>query len=131
MTHTPDPVCPLCEEKLKTADLRLVHWFLEARKEFQNLHIAWSWRSKEEQESAFQEGRTRAHFPHSKHNHMENGKPCSLALDVFQIQNGRVVFCPSFYFKLNELSQKMGYSIIWGGSFSTLKDNDHYEIVSH
>ena len=126
--HTSDIPCLLCEDKLKTANPRLSTWFYDAKSEFPDLHISWAYRGKEEQEKAFRERKTHARWPHSKHNHRQNGVPCSLALDLFQLQSGKAIFCPKFYFKLNQFTQSRGYPILWGGTFKNLKDHDHFEL---
>jgi hypothetical protein len=125
--HTSDPVCPLCAEKLTTADPRIAEWFFEMKKEFPHAHVSGAYRGREVQEQVFKR-RKRAHWPQSRHNHMEDGKPCSLVLDVFQLKNGKPKFCPNFYFTLNELTQKMGLPISWGGSFRAIMDSDHFEL---
>lgn len=128
--HTDDLICPLCEEKLKGVHEKLQAWFLEAKKEFRNIHIACAWRGQEDQEKAYQEGKTRAHFPFSKHNHTREGTPCSLALDVFQLVDGEAVFDSKFYACLNDLNQSLNCPILWGGTFKSIIDRDHFELIT-
>src|SRR5690349_12146439 len=51
--HTPEPTCPLCEEKLLTAHKDLQVWFREAKRTFPDMHVSWAWRGKTDQEKAF------------------------------------------------------------------------------
>jgi len=130
--HTPNNNgdCLLCEDKLRFAHETLQIWFLEMRNEFKDVHISCSWRDKEDQEKAFHEGKTKALWPHSKHNFEKDGKPCSLALDVFQLDEGKALFQPKFFCKIHRFNQQRGYPILWGGKFRRLVDADHFEMNS-
>lgn len=119
---------PCVEEKLQTAHPKLAEWFFEAKKQFSDLHVSTAFRGQHEQEKAFQEGKTRARWPRSKHNHTENGLPCALALDVFQLQEGKAVFCAEFLTILWGWTCAMGYSMKWGGNFKKLVDCVHFEV---
>jgi hypothetical protein len=128
--HTNDSICPLCEEKLKTADPRMSAWFRQVKIAFPDLHISCAYRGKKEQEEAVAGGKSRAHFPYSKHNHTDgDGNPCALALDVFQLQDGKAIFDPEFYFKLHTFNENLGFNIAWGGEFKKFKDYCHFEWV--
>lgn len=124
--HTSDPVCPLCEEKLAQADAALQSWFREKIKPgFPDAHISWSFRNQADQEQAYADGKTKAHWPNSKHNHMP-----SLALDLFQIdEDGKALWSPKFFFEVDEVTQRSGSPIRWGGTFRTIGDKDHFELV--
>lgn len=127
--HTADPTCPLCDEKLTTAHPYLQSWFRELKKSEPLAHISWAYRGEADQEQFFSEGKTRAHFPKSPHNHEENGKPCSLALDLFEITEDRLArFSPMFYARVNAQNERQGLPIMWGGKFKSLGDGDHYQI---
>lgn len=128
--HTHDPVCLLCEDKLFTADPRLASWFRAVKARYTNVHVSWSWRGEADQEAFFKEGKTHAHFPHSAHNKMDaSGKPCSLALDLFQIdEDGIARFSPLFYAKIADESEKTNEPILWGGTFKNIGDKDHFQL---
>ncbi len=101
--HTASPICPLCDEKLKTADARIAKWFRQIKSEFPDLHISCAYRGKKEQEEAVAGGKSRAHFPMSKHNHTtETGVPCSLALDVFQLKDHAAWFDKAYFKSISE-----------------------------
>jgi hypothetical protein len=113
--HTDAPACPLCEEKLRTAHSVMADWFRRIKKQFENVHISWAYRGAEDQERFFKEGKTRCRFPKSAHNYAINGKPCSLALDLFLIdEDGSARFPPLFYAKVNEINQQNKEPIRWG-----------------
>lgn len=127
--HNEDDSCPRCAEKLRTAQPTIAEWFLEAKKQFPDLHVATAFRGKEDQEKVFKEGKTRARFPRSKHNHTENGLPCALALDVFQLKIGKAIFSTDFLAELWQWTVAMGYSMKWGGNFKRLVDCVHFELL--
>lgn len=127
--HTHDPVCPSCEEKLIDAHVMLGNWFRRLKGRYQNVHISWSYRGAEDQEKAFVEGKTRAHFGQSPHNHQRDAKPYSLALDIFQIdEDGTARFSGVFCAKVNAENEANKEHIIWGGKFKDLGDADHFQV---
>jgi hypothetical protein len=128
--HTEDPVCPLCEEKLRTACGYMAKWFREKKAKYRNLHVSWAYRGPEEQEKAFQQGASSVHYPHSKHNYTVDGDPFSLALDVFQItEDGEAVFSHKFCELLHKENLEAKLPIRWGGTFKLKKGSDgtHFE----
>lgn len=129
--HTSDPVCPLCEEKLKTAHPEIARWYRnDVKASYPNAHVAWAYRGKEDQERAFQEHRTKCHYPDSPHNRMVEGRPESLALDLFQIdEDHRALFNPIWYAKLSDECEQKKLPIQWGGTFKTLGDYDHFQLT--
>lgn len=131
LRHTADDVCPLCEDKLLCAHPRIADWFRRLKKRHPNVHVSSSWRGQSEQNQLFKEGKTRAPFPKSKHNHMEDGRPCSLALDLFQIdEDGVARFAPLFYAKVNAENEADRELIRWGGKFKSFVDGPHFELNS-
>lgn len=130
--HKNDPVCPLCEEKLVTAHPDLAQWFRgHVKLKFEDAHISWAWRSREDQELMFKEGRTRAHWPSSAHNAMEGDKPCARALDLFQIGADNVArFSGKFYLAVNLMIESAGSPIDWGGKWKSFGDADHFQLAT-
>ena len=123
MHHIAGPDCLSCNNKLELVHAELVAWFKDVKLDFPNAHVAWGFRGKEDQEKAFQEGRTRLHYPNSKHNLIP-----SQAVDIFQIdEQGLAVFDPIFYTKVAE---QLPLFIEWAGKWTKFKELDHYEIVS-
>lgn len=123
--HTTDPNCPLCEEKLQSAHVELVDWYRSFVKvKFPDAHVSWSYRDQESQDAAFEDGKTKLHYPKSAHNKMP-----SLALDLFRIQKGIAQWEPSFFIEIHALTVKTHPEIIWGGNWKTLGDLDHFELL--
>lgn len=129
--HTDDIECPLCEDKLKEAYEPLQDWFRRLKKKYPDVHVACAWRGQEDQEKAFNSvpQRSKEHFPHSKHNFMLNGKPCALALDIFEIVGGLERWSWSFYREVNQENTADNEEILWGGMFRTIKDGPHFEFT--
>lgn len=124
--HTSDPVCPLCEEKLATAHPDLATWFRTAVKpNYPDAHVSWGYRDQADQEAAFQDGKTKLHFPNSAHN-----KVPARALDLFQINAAGVAAWQPLFFAAISDRNKLDYPhIIWGGNWKTLGDGDHFELL--
>ncbi len=129
--HTSDDVCPLCEHKLTEAHPYLVDWYRnKVKPKFKDAHISWSYRGEADQEQAYIDHKTKCHYPNSPHNHTEEGKPLSLALDLFQIdENHQALFSPRFYFDINEMNVAESIPLKWGGTFKDLGDADHFQVM--
>lgn len=115
------------KDRLATCDKRLQEMadMMLARSEF-DLSIACGYRTKEEQNEAFEKGKSRAKFGQSKHNSFP-----SKAIDIWP--------CPVNWDKTDRRWQEMalnamwcsgrlGFEILWGGSFKTMVDLPHFEI---
>lgn len=123
--HSSDAECPLCEFKLSQAHGRLAEWYRQVKAKYPNVHVSWSYRGPEDQDKAFFDGKSTLRYPDSKHNKMQDQKPCAEALDLFQIdEDGVARFSPAFYAKVAEEFKGMR----WGGTFRSLEDKDHFEI---
>lgn len=124
-----EPTCPLCAEKLEQAHHYMRKWFENVKRRHPKAHISCAWRGKEDQDRAFQGKKSKLPFPLSKHNRMINGKPCSLALDLFELSDeGQAIFSPSFYAKINGENEEDRARIRWGGTFQ-IRDYDHFEML--
>lgn len=126
--HTSDAVCPSCAEKLLQAHPYLQSWFKEVKSRYANAHVSWSFRDMTDQNEYLREGKTRLAFPKSAHNVSVQGKPCSMALDLFLIDEDGIAKWPPLWFaKLNSENQTMKEPIFWGGKWKSLGDGDHYQ----
>jgi hypothetical protein len=127
--HTKESRCELCEEKLATAHEYLGQWFRRVKDRYPSVHVSWAWRGQADQDRFHKEG-TGVAWPKSKHNAMKDEKPCSLALDLFEIDdNGAARFSPMFYAKLHDENTQAGEPIVWGGTFKSRRgDLDHFEM---
>lgn len=96
--------------------------------------IYMTWRSPEEQNELFKQGRTKpgrvvtyARGGKSDHNFMLDGKPASLAFDAVPLVDGKAAW------KRYDLFNRMGkiaadLGILWGGSWENFKDSCHFYI---
>lgn len=106
-------------------------FFTWAKSKYPNLHIAWGFRGKDAQDRFLAQGKSRDAWPFSKHNNMINGKPCSLAIDLFQIDdNDKAVFDKNFYEMLYEEARASDFMIAWGGDFKKFPDYDHFQVIT-
>lgn len=122
--------CEGCNQRLKQVDIRLVDFFSWAKEKHPDLHIAQAWRGEDAQNQYYAEGKTRAKWPHSPHNHMSNGAPCSRAIDVFQMdEKGEAIFDDDFCRHLYGQAMNQGFPIQWGGNFKSIFDGDHFELL--
>ena len=128
--HTHDPICLLCEEKLATAHASIADWFRRAKGRHPTIHVSWAWRGPEDQERFKAQGLSRASFGQSLHNHMDGDKPCSKALDLFELtQAGVARWDTGFFFRLNDENEAAKEPLRWGGKFSRLGDFCHFEML--
>lgn len=127
--HEPGSTCPLCAEKLATADSRLITWFLKKKEIHPEIHVSWAWRGQADQDRFFREGKTFLKWPESEHNHMEHGVPCARALDLFCLTDkGQAIWDEAFFARLASECEKDGDPILWGGNFRKLGDGDHFQL---
>jgi peptidoglycan LD-endopeptidase CwlK len=127
--HDDKPSCDLCEWKLREAHPYLQSWFRRVKSMHPSVHISCAWRNQEDQEKAYNEGKSKAHYPNSPHNFMIGDKPCSLALDLFQIDaDGMARFSWKFYELVAKESAEQDFEVVWGGTFKSLRDGPHYQL---
>lgn len=116
-------------DRLSTCDSRLQKLFKEVVKE-RDCSILCGYRPQNEQEEAVRTGKSKVHWPNSKHN-----KSPSLAVDVmpyhceephirWEDMEGLVDF--SWYIKSK--AKELGIGITWGGDFKTFFDGPHWEL---
>lgn len=127
--HTDGESCPLCVEKLKQAHLYLVQWFLVLKRKYPNVHVSWAWRGQRDQDHALETHASALRWPFSAHNHtMKDGSPCSMALDLFQLdEDGVARWSPTFFSKVNAENEAAGEPIQWGGKFKSFGDSCHFQ----
>jgi hypothetical protein len=126
--HTADAVCPLCEEKLKDAHAELVKWFRNLKEAFPDVHTSCTYRGKEEQDLFFKQGMSKLKYPNSMHNKTKDGKPCSRAIDLFQIRSDQVpCWQKSYYQKLTDHLKAQDAPLDWGWDLWAW-DAPHYQL---
>lgn len=126
--HSNDPVCTRCNKIMEEADSDLVYWFFIMRSEFIDLHVSCAWRGEHDQNFYFKTGKSKVQWPNSKHNVMENGSPCSKAIDVFRLKNGMAEFRFEYYKQVSDFLKSQNAPILWGGDFKKFKDGPHFEL---
>ena len=125
--------CPGCVDRLTDADGALAGWF-HSRRNAQPaielpMHVSWAFRDEQSQNEAVANHESKLPWPDSKHNVMINGKPCSQALDIFQInEDNQAIFDPIFCTKLYYSSVRDLFRLRWGGEFKSLGDFGHFEL---
>jgi hypothetical protein len=126
MVHAlgPDGKCLGCIAKLEQANAIFTPWFWQIRVRFPDLHISWTFRDEASQNQAVAEGNSKLKWPDSAHNKMVDGKPCSDAVDLFEIYNNEPFWHPGVMAQIAELSPQF----LWGAHFKSLGDYDHFQI---
>lgn len=120
----PDGRCLGCLHKLTEANAAFSPWFWGLVMQNPDLHISWSFRGPVDQEEAFKESKSKLHWPDSAHNKMVDGKPCSDALDLFEIYDGKPLWRPTL---MAHIAARFP-NFIWGGAFKSLGDYDHFQL---
>jgi hypothetical protein len=123
-------ICPSCENKLQHVNSLLVQWYREIKKDFPDCHISCGWRGEQEQNEAFARGASHRKWPLSKHNAINTaGKPCSRAIDLFQLKDGKALFQYSYYGKIAARLLDWCAPIVWGGDWNNnkIKDKEDFD----
>ena len=112
------------EIKLKELHTDLQSILSEAIKIF-DFTILCGYRGQEEQEKAFLNGNSKAHFGQSKHNF----KP-SLAVDIapYPIDWNNVERFKNLADIILKIANEKNIKLIWGGNWQKLKDYPHFEL---
>ncbi|RJR27755.1 hypothetical protein C4561_01485 [candidate division WWE3 bacterium] len=150
----------LSVDKLRTC-CRSLQLLVEDVSRYYNVKVLWGWRSQKWQDDAFARGTTKLKWPDSKHNFVdpETGDPCSLAVDITQVIDGKPIMCVEptdwsnkvavnrYHGELRQLyffsggvlicGLKQGLKLRWGGDWNSdlsllnNKFNDlfHWELV--
>lgn len=115
------------KDRLATCDKRLQDLanMMLARSSF-DLTITCGYRTEQEQNEAFEKGKSRARFGQSKHNIFP-----SKAIDICPYPINWDCKDPRWQeMALNAMwcAGKLGFEIAWGGSFKSIKDLPHFEL---
>jgi len=122
--------------RLGTCHPRIRHWLgLAMRDTPLDFGIVCGYRGKDEQMTAFANGKSHAKYGESLHNFMWGDKPCSLAVDVLPysaeqrdyLYNDETAIL-KLHHHLRMVAQGIGLNLTWGGSFNNLDDPAHWEI---
>lgn len=135
MHVNPSESCVSCAQKLEQCHNSLKLWFEILSDNFKDCHIAVGFRNEADQEEAFKQGLTHAHFGQSKHNRMNGLNPESWAIDIFRLGDDGKAYFEDSYFQniwnfIDKIQTQAGdIDLIWGGNFTNLKDMDHLEML--
>lgn len=121
--HVNSPLCPSCEEKLKTAHPTLMSFAKTFRTANLDAHVSCSTRSKEDQEAAFAKGTSKAHYGQSAHDFTP-----ALALDWFRLTQANGASFDSVWFKDKLAPAARTAGLVWGGDFRSIHDLPHVEL---
>lgn len=121
--HEISPKCPKCQEMLYAglADPVMRQWFEDLQVQRPEVHIAYVYRNKDDQDKFFREGKSKAKFGLSPHNYM----PC-LAIDIFFLVNGQYYLDESW---LKNIASNLPDGIEWGGNFPKFPDGPHFQRI--
>lgn len=88
-------------------------------------------RDREEQNQAFDTGKSKAKWGQSKHNVIPGVREWSDAIDAapYPIDWNNHVRFSEMNDKVQAIAKKKGYKIKWGGNFKNLKDLGHWEVA--
>lgn len=123
--HVNSSKCVKCQEMLynSTQDGYLRLWFEQLQEENNDIHIAYGYRNKKEQDQFFRDGKSKAKYGQSPHNYV----PC-MALDIFFLtQDGKYSLDVN---RLKAIANDLPSRITWGGNFHGLVDMPHFEITA-
>ncbi len=112
-------------ERLATCDQRLQDLMHEVIKET-DITILCGHRGEEEQEAAFNTGKSKLHYPYSKHNSFP-----SMAVDIapYPIDWNDLESFRKLSVIVKEKAEELGINIEWGGEcFGKFVDMPHYQI---
>jgi hypothetical protein len=128
MIHEDGPKCDGCRVKLMQAHPDLSSWYLQKVKpNFPTIHISWSYRDKQAQQMAVEQGKSELNYPHSGHNQIDlEGNPSSIALDLFVSLLGI-----ADWEKTKDYCTQIAHmnpNILWGGIWKSLGDTDHFQL---
>jgi hypothetical protein len=129
--HRNGPDCALCDEKILTMNPRLQVVARQFKQLFPDGHISWGFRDEENQNRLFEENKTKAKWPNSKHNIMKDGAPCAEAFDFFRINpygvpEWRAAYCQTVW---NRLDSDFHGEISWAGNWKSFKEMDHIQLA--
>jgi peptidoglycan L-alanyl-D-glutamate endopeptidase CwlK len=107
-----------------------------------DITIVCGWRGEADQNKAYSEGKSKARWGQSKHNHMKDGKPLSLAVDAAPWVNGTIPWDDRVSFAVLAgvvfaAAIERGVVIRWGGNWSPswspslnkFPDMPHFELM--
>lgn len=123
------------EKMLEGVHSVLAHITRSAR-DFVVFRVTCGYRGQVEQDEAFASGLTKCRYPTSKHNKESDGKPCSLAVDLYPAgihsknwnEPDEVIIWDNLMKAMFRAAFDVGIQLRWGGSFNGGWDKPHFEL---
>lgn len=118
--HKNSPKCLKCQEMLYAylVDGTLRQWFEDLQAKQPEVHIAFTYRNKADQDKFFREKKTKAKFGQSPHNYLP-----AMAIDIFFLVDGKYYLDMKW---LRQIANDMPKELEWGGNWK-MKDGPHFE----
>jgi len=118
------------KRRISECDKQLQILAYELEKLFGNIQVSCGKRGKADQELAYKNGTSRAHYGQSPH----NTDPDSNAIDFVFVNAGKCDWSIKPYLlmiiKAKEIAKEKGLTLTYGGEFKSLKDYPHIEITN-
>lgn len=128
MKHENGYSCESCLDKLRQGHPEISRLYRQIIAIFPDCHVSWCFRNEKDQNDLFASGKSKLAWPKSAHNKMVGEEPCALAIDLFQLADGKASFPVAYYRSIWDFLKRRGEAVIWGGNFPTFKDYDHFQI---
>ena len=112
-------------DHLDTCHFNLQRLFLEVIKE-RDCTILQGFRGKDDQEKAFNEGKSKAHWGQSKHNYSPS---CAVDAMPYPIDWSDIPRVREFSEFVKNKAKELNIGITWGGDFRGFFDGPHYELT--
>jgi hypothetical protein len=123
-----NPSCSSCEVFFSGLSFVMQDFMTWVWKNNSDFHICQGSRNEVDQNADFAAGKSKLQWPNSAHNVFEDGKPFSEAVDLFVLSpDGTAQFPVDRYQSLNDQAVLTSQPVVWGGSWITFKDEDHWQ----
>jgi peptidoglycan L-alanyl-D-glutamate endopeptidase CwlK len=121
--HLNSPTCPTCEEKLSKVHPDLRRWVKVLRDTHPDAHVSCGYRGQVEQEQAYKDHVSNAHFGHSAHNVVP-----AMAVDLFRITQAQGASFDRNWYEAVVAPIARASGLVWGGDWKSIKDMPHVEL---
>lgn len=129
MIHKNGGTCERCSVKLLEASSEIAAFFYWVKSQFPEAHISWTFRDQANQEEMFRMGKSKLHWPESKHNVIKDGRACAEAVDLFMLtDDGQAVWPKPWFAAIAHKAYEADLTMFWGGHWAKLGDYDHWQI---
>lgn len=125
--HVNGTECLSCAARLATGCHEIQEWGLKVKAQFPDVHFAWVFRGKEDQEACVKAKLSTLNWPMSRHNVMIDGLPKAEAFDAFILNSKGVATWPWQRFKeIRDWLKEQQAPLDWGWDLWN-KDGPHFQ----